>query len=231
MAVANNQTQYDDESKSDKIVKEPSPVAPTSERASAVQLTIGPKIPSQENLVSLGHKDDISLPDKPFSTWPLVQLIFATIHLIQTWSPAPARTLFITYGVQCTTNTRLANQNYVPRHSHTITTNIHRGEVASDPHHTMNATPLGWSAHEKCELTLINSNRNQVRKSWHLEREWSTPTPSVSVLLVRRPISPRPSVIKDGSLEGSQHCLPGNRTDGHFGEEEEVSLTRSGEDS
>ena len=68
MAVANNQTQYDDESKSDKIVKEPSPVAPTSDRASAVQLTIGPKIPSQENLVSLGHKEDLSLPDNPFST-------------------------------------------------------------------------------------------------------------------------------------------------------------------
>ena len=87
------------ESKSDKIVKEPSPVAPTSERVFAEQLTIGPKIPSQENLVSLGHKEDLSLPDNPFSTWPLVQLIFATIHLIQTWSPAPTRTLFITYEV------------------------------------------------------------------------------------------------------------------------------------
>ena len=94
-------------------------------------------------------------------------------------------------------------------------------EVAFDPYHTINTTLLGWSAHEKCELTFIN-NRNQVRKSWHLEHEWSTREKSephtqtpVCVLLIWRPISLSLSVIKEGSLEGST-ALPPGRPDRHF---------------
>ena len=168
-------------------MKEPSPIAPTSERAFAEQLTIGPKLPSQENLVSLGHKEDLSLPDNPFSTWPLVQLIFATIHLIQTWSPAPTRTLFITYDVWQThtfSKSKLCTATFTY-----ITTNIHRREVAYDPQPQW----IHDTAWVKCAREMwVDADQQQQESSTKIVafRTWMIDTDPfcVSVLLIWRPI-------------------------------------------
>ena len=96
-------------------------------------------------------------------------------------------------------------------------------EVAFDPYHTINTTLLiGWSAHEKCELTFINS-RNQVRKSWHLEHEWSidkrkerTICPVCVTLNMATYLPLSLSECNKRRFSGGQHCLPPGRPDGHF---------------
>lgn len=59
--------------------------------------------------------------------------------------------------------------------------------VASDPPTIQLTQDTAWV---KCAREMWINNRNQVRKSWHLKREWSTrKNHPVCVLLIWRPIS------------------------------------------
>lgn len=243
------------------------------------QLTIGPKLPSREYLVSVVHKRKTFR--FPITNSRIVQLIDFCYHSPSFRPDLPAHhpccTLWKKY-VRQTSKSKLCTATYTYHY-------LYIDEVASDdPSHTNATLLLMECAHEKCELTterenrrvakgqhrillmfcswlscqpcislgvwtvmkrevmliqcspfvcwLVANTRNQVRKSWHLEHEWTIDMrkelPRLCTLNMATYLSL--SVIKGGLSGGQpQRCLPGSLTD-IFWEEEEEEVKWSGED-